>query len=167
MGDPGPDNGVFGFRKLARKSTISSMKIVISDETGELDRRYKSSLRKIGGTVLKNLGLPYASELSVSFVDDRRMRELNREWRKIDRTTDVLSFPQGGGPDYTLLGDIVISIGTAKRHSVKYGNTLREEIKKLIVHGILHLLGYDHKKKRGKAVMREMESDLMSSIQKL
>ena len=143
------------------------MKIVISDETGLLDSRYKSSLRKIAETVLKNLRIPSGSELSVCFIDDRRMRQLNREWREIDRTTDVLSFPQGGGPDYTLLGDIVISMDTAKRHSDNYGNTLHDEIKKLIVHGILHLLGYDHKKKSEKDVMREMESDLMLSIKKL
>ena len=117
------------------------VKISISDETGGLEGAYKSRLRKIAGTALKNLGLPSATELSLSFVNDRRMRELNREWRKIDRATDVLSFPQSGGPDYTLLGDIVISIDTAKRQSVKYGNTLHDEIKKLIVHGILHLLG--------------------------
>ncbi|MGH7891063.1 MAG: rRNA maturation RNase YbeY [Thermodesulfobacteriota bacterium] len=143
------------------------VKISISDETGGLEGAYKSRLRKIAGAVLKNLGLPSATELSLSFINDRRMRELNREWREIDRATDVLSFPQGGGPDYTLLGDIVISIDTAKRHSVKYGNTLHDEIKKLIVHGILHLLGYDHKKKRGKEVMREKESRLMFSIKEL
>lgn len=143
------------------------VKISISDETGGLEGAYKSRLRKIAGTVLKNLGLPSGTELSLSFTNDGRMRELNREWREIDRSTDVLSFPQSGGPDYTLLGDIVISIDTAKRHSIKYGNTLHDEIKKLIVHGTLHLLGYDHKKKRDKEIMREKESRLMFSIKEL
>ncbi|MCI0481794.1 MAG: rRNA maturation RNase YbeY [Candidatus Dadabacteria bacterium] len=143
------------------------VKISISDETGGLEGAYKRRLRKIAGTVLKNLGLPSGTELSLSFTNDRIMRGLNREWREIDRSTDVLSFPQGGGPDYTLLGDIVISIDTAKRHSIKYGNTLHDEIKKLIVHGTLHLLGYDHKKKRDKEIMREKESDLMLSIKDL
>jgi len=143
------------------------VKISISDETGGLEGAYKSRLRKIAGTVLKNLGLPSGTELSLSFTNDGRMRELNRQWRKIDRSTDVLSFPQGGGPDYTLLGDIVISIDTANRHSMKYGNTLHDEIKKLIVHGTLHLLGYDHKKKREKMIMREKESDLMLFIRDL
>jgi probable rRNA maturation factor len=143
------------------------VKISISDETGGLEGAYKTRLRKIAGTVLKNLGMPSGAELSLSFTNDLRMRELNREWREIDRSTDVLSFPQGGGPDFTLLGDIVISIDTAKRHSIKYGNTLHDEIKKLIVHGTLHLLGYDHKKKRDKEVMREKESRLMFSIKEL
>ncbi len=143
------------------------VKISISDETGGLEGAYKRRLRKIAGTVLKNLGLPSGTELSLSFTNDGIMRELNREWREIDRTTDVLSFPQGGGPDFTLLGDIVISIDTAKRHSIKYGNTLHDEIKKLIVHGTLHLLGYDHKKKRDKEIMREKESRLMFTIKEL
>lgn len=143
------------------------MKISISDETGGLEAAYKKRLRKIAGAVLKHLGLPSGTELSLSFINDGRMRELNREWREIDRTTDVLSFPQGGGPDFTLLGDIVISIDTAKRHSIKYENTLHDEIKKLIVHGTLHLLGYDHKKKREKELMREKESRLMFTIKEL
>ncbi len=143
------------------------VKISISDETGGLEGVYKRRLRKIAGTVLKNLGLPSGTELSLSFTNDGIMRELNREWREIDRTTDVLSFPQGGGPDFTLLGDIVISIDTAKRHSIKYGNTLHDEIKKLLVNGTLHLLGYDHKKKRDKEIMREKESRLMFTIKEL
>lgn len=148
-------------------SKISIMKIAISDEAGELAGGYKTRLRKIVGTVLKNLGLPSESELSISFIDDRSMRELNRVWRNIDRTTDVLSFPQGGGPDHSLLGDIVISLDTAKRHSVNYGNTAHEEIKKLLVHGILHLLGYDHKRKKEKEIMREKETNLMLSVKDL
>ena len=142
-------------------SKITVMKISVSDETGELESWDKTRLRKIAGTVLKNLGQHSQCELSVSFTDDRRMRELNRVWRNIDRTTDVLSFPQEGGPDYSLLGDIVISIDTVKRQSKSYGNTVHEEIKKLLVHGILHLLGYDHKKKKEKDIMREQEANLM------
>jgi probable rRNA maturation factor len=148
-------------------SKIPIMKISVSDDTGELDGRYRTRLRKIAGTVLKNLGQPSQCELSVSFTDDRRMRELNRIWRNIDRTTDVLSFPQEGGPDYSLLGDILISLDTAKRQSKNYGNTVHEEIKKLLVHGMLHLLGYDHKKKKDKDIMREREANLMLIIKDL
>jgi probable rRNA maturation factor len=140
------------------------MKISISDETGGLDGAYRTRLRKIAGAVLKDMGLPGGTELSLSFINDRRMRELNRGWRKIDRATDVLSFPQDEGPDYRILGDIVISLDTAERHSVRYGCTLHDELKKLIVHGVLHLLGYDHKKKKEKEIMREMEARLLSAI---
>lgn len=143
------------------------MKIAVVDETGELDGKYKSRLRKIAKTVLKNTDAPGKSELCISFIDDGHMRELNRSYRNIDRTTDVLSFPQGEGPDDTLLGDIVISLDTARRHSVSYGNTVHEEIKKLIVHGALHLLGHDHKKKKEKDVMREKERELLAAVEDL
>ena len=143
------------------------MKISISDETGLLGARDNSGLRKIASAVLRGMSLPSSTELSLTFIDDRSMRRLNRQWRNIDRATDVLAFPQDGGPDYTLLGDIVISLETAERQSVRYGNTLREEIKKLIVHGALHLLGHDHKKKREKEIMREEESRLMLTIKDL
>jgi len=143
------------------------MKISVSDETCSLGAAYKSSLKKIASAVLRGMGLPSSTELSVSFIGDRSMRELNREWRNIDRATDVLSFPQEGGPDPTLLGDIVISLETAGRQSARYGNTLHEEIKKLIVHGALHLTGHDHKKKKEKETMREEESRLMVLIKDL
>jgi len=77
------------------------------------------------------------------------MRALNNSWRGKDKTTDVLSFsqmegvrPQGDGPD--LLGDVVISMPTALRQAVARGHTLEEEMARLLVHGILHLLGHDH-----------------------
>ncbi len=85
----------------------------------------------------------------------------------MDRTTDALTFPQGEGPGHTLLGDIIISLDTARRHSVSYGNTPEEEIKKLIVHGILHLLGHDHKKKKEKEAMRQKENELLTVLKEL
>lgn len=143
------------------------MKISVSDETGSLGAAYKSGIKKIASAVLKGIGLPSSTELSVSFIGDRSMRELNREWRNIDRATDVLSFPQEGGPDPTLLGDIVISIETAGRQSARYGGTFHDEIKKLIIHGALHLTGHDHKKKKEKEKMRKEEARLVRLIKDL
>jgi probable rRNA maturation factor len=134
--------------------------IDIMDETGGLEAKYTKTLRKIARLILKELGLPKESELSINIIGDSQMRELNRKYRGIDRTTDVLSFPQSEGPDFTLLGDILISIETAERHSKSYGVTLHEELKKLIIHGILHLLGHDHKKKKETEIMREKETEL-------
>ncbi len=136
------------------------MNVAILDETGEFDRKYKSGINKIARLVLKELGVPGNSELCISFIGDVKMRELNRTYRQIDRTTDVLSFPQGEGPDFTLLGDIIISLDTARRHSKSYGVTLHEELKKLIIHGVLHLLGHGHKKKKETQIMREKEKEL-------
>jgi len=141
--------------------------IAILDETGEFDRKYKAGINKIARLVLKELGVPGDSELSISFIDDVKMRELNRTYRQIDRTTDVLSFPQVEGPDFTLLGDIVISLDTARRHSKSYGVTLHEELKKLIIHGVLHLLGHDHKKKKETQIMRDKEKELSLIVKKL
>lgn len=143
------------------------MKISVSDETGSLGAAYKSGIKKIASAVLRGMRLPASTELSVSFIGDRSMRELNREWRNIDRATDVLSFTQEGGPDPTLLGDIVISLETAERQSARYGSTLHEEIKKLIVHGVLHLTGHDHKKKKEQEKMWEEEARLMLLIKDL
>ena len=87
------------------------------------------------------------AELSVSFIGDDAIRELNHQYRGIDRPTDVLSFSlregETVGQQYPL-GDIVISLDTAKRQAESFGNQLEEEINELIFHGFLHLLGYDH-----------------------
>ena len=96
-----------------------------------------------------------------------QMRELNRTYRGIDRTTDVLSFPQSEGPDFSILGDIIISVDTARRNAKTHGITLKMELKKLIIHGILHLLGYDHKKKKETQIMREKEKELSRLVKDL
>ena len=143
------------------------MKIGLIDQTRELDSKTKSAIKKIARIVLKELKVQKDTELSISFIDDVQMRELNRTYRNINRTTDVLSFPQREGPDFTLLGDIIISINTARRHADSYGVTFQEELKKLIIHGILHLLGHDHKKKKETQIMREKEKELAIIVKDL
>jgi probable rRNA maturation factor len=104
-------------------------------------------------TLLSAAGLAGAG-LSLSFVGDRAMRRLNREHRGKDRPTDVLSFPlfepfavprkrSGGGPEL-LLGDVVISLDTALRQAREYDASLDDEVERLLIHGILHLIGHDH-----------------------
>ncbi len=94
-------------------------------------------------------------ELSVVITNDKRMRVLNREFRKKDKATDVLSFPQltraelvGKTPRFvgSSLGDLVISSETTLRQAKEFGVTKREELLRLVVHGVLHLCGYDHEK---------------------
>jgi rRNA maturation RNase YbeY len=87
------------------------------------------------------------AELSVLLVSDREMRRLNRAWRGRDRPTDVLSFAQAEGEGAApagLLGDVVISLETAKRQAGERGVAVGEEAERLLIHGVLHLLGYDH-----------------------
>ena len=88
------------------------------------------------------------STLSLSLVDDAEIHALNRDYRDVDRPTDVLSFAmregEGGALHPELLGDIVISIETAERQAIEAGRTLDEELLQLAVHGLAHLVGYDH-----------------------
>ena len=97
---------------------------------------------------------------SVAFVSDSRMKQLNELFRGKDSTTDVLSFPHepdAFDPDKNNLGDIVISAEQAKRQADENGLTLDAEIKQLILHGVLHLCGYDHEADTGEMNSRELE----------
>jgi probable rRNA maturation factor len=113
------------------------------------------------------------AEVSVTFTDDRRIRELNREYRNIDKATDVLSFPLGENGEYDLnhdtgaklLGDIVISMDHARAQSEEYGHSLEREIGFLTVHSMLHLLGYDHVNGGLEEVrMREKEETVLTKL---
>jgi probable rRNA maturation factor len=87
------------------------------------------------------------AELSLLLVSDAVMRRLNREWRGKDHPTDVLSFAQAegtGGAPSGLLGDVVISVDTARRQAAARAASLGSELDRLLIHGVLHLLGYDH-----------------------
>jgi len=89
------------------------------------------------------------AELSLVLVSDAEMRRLNASWRGKDRPTDVLSFAQGegdGGAPPDLLGDVVISVDTARRQAAERGEPLGREAERLLIHGVLHLLGYDHER---------------------
>ena len=90
------------------------------------------------------------AEVSVTFTDNEGIHALNREYRNVDRPTDVLSFPLSDGEDYdtdgdaVLLGDIVISLERAQTQAEEYGHSFEREVAFLTVHSMLHLLGYDH-----------------------
>jgi len=108
-------------------------------------------------TVLKLVGEPSA-DMNLSLVGDRRMRRLNRRFRHKDRSTDVLAFafrearaPHGFHRGATHLGDVVISLPTAQRQAKAAGRPLEEELVTLLIHGVLHLCGYDHERTRPEA----------------
>lgn len=104
-------------------------------------------------------------ELSLLLADDAYVRELNRRYRGVDRTTNVLAFPQETGsrtlPGAALLGDVVISVEKAARDSARARHTLPDELKKLVVHGILHLCGYDHRTGAQAQKMRRLEEEIL------
>jgi len=97
-------------------------------------------IRSFAGNFLDQLGP--AGELSILLTDDQTISALNGTWRKKPRPTDVLSFPSE--PDSGLLGDIVISLDTARRQADERDQPLSDELARLLAHGILHLLGHDH-----------------------
>jgi len=114
-----------------------------------------AAIRRLLNGAGRRVGAP-AGEVTVVLVGDPEMRRLNRRFRGKDRPTDVLSFPDGTQPakgGSVRVGDIVISIPAARRNASRLGHPLRTEIRHLLIHGMLHLLGYDHEVDGG-----EMES---------
>ena len=129
-----------------------------------IDGPARENLIRLAEKILLYLDLSPQSELCLSLVSDRDMRELNRQYRRIDTTTDVLCFPQKSEANPDLLGDIVISYQTAVRHSRKLRISVEEELRLLLVHAVLHLLGFDHKKKKEREIMREKEKEVLTHL---
>ena len=114
-----------------------------------------------------------SAEVNVTFVDDVQIKELNLQYRKLDSSTDVLSFPMGEGGKFDLdpdtgafvLGDIVISLEHALTQGEKYGHSLQHEVAFLTVHSMLHILGYDHVNGGVEAMhMHEREGVIMTAL---
>ncbi len=143
------------------------MHIYISDETDKLRSLYKKDMESVVTALLQKLGLPDTSEISILFTDDKNMRAFNKSYRELDKTTDVLSFPQGVDENNHVLGDILISVDATLRQARTYRVDPEDEIDRLLVHGILHLLGYDHKKKKEREHMRKKENSLINHINNL
>ncbi len=101
---------------------------------------------------------PQATGLAVRLTGDREMRVLNRRFRGRDRATDVLSFPGEPGADDGYLGDVAISVPTARRQAKEAGHGARRELRILILHGVLHCLGHDHETDGG--AMQRLEARL-------
>ncbi|MDD6463108.1 MAG: rRNA maturation RNase YbeY, partial [Clostridiaceae bacterium] len=130
------------------------IKVIITNDQKEIKipTGVRMLIRRCCNAVLINEHFEGSAEISVRFVDDEIIHELNREYRHVDRSTDVLSFPLGEDGVYDInhdtgakiLGDIVISMQHAVMQAELYGHTLQREIAFLTVHSMLHLLGYDH-----------------------
>jgi probable rRNA maturation factor len=108
-----------------------------------------------------------SSSLSLTLVDDAAIRCLNREHRGKDKATDVLSFSlveNGSASAERLLGDVVISIETARRQAADYDASLQDELYRLLIHGILHVMGHDHERVQERRVMVTAERRLARAI---
>jgi probable rRNA maturation factor len=135
---------------------------------------YLSSKSRVKGRNLA-AGLsfdPLKASVGVLLIGDREMQTFNRDYRGIDRTTDVLSFSQLEGALFqehtSELGDIVISPAQALRQAAERGETFDQEMNMLLIHGLLHLIGYDHEKNSYQArKMRTMEKELLFAVKKV
>lgn len=143
------------------------MHLLIENDTNEkieMDADLEKTIRE----VLKTEGLEDNYEVSITFVDREEIQRLNKEFRNIDRQTDVLSFPLDDdmnlpGEDI-MLGDIVICMDVAKDQAREFGHSLRREIMYLTCHSTLHLLGYDHMEEDDKRRMRAREKEIMRNL---
>ena len=151
------------------------IKVIITNDQKEIKipTGVRMLSRRCCNAVLVNENFEGSAEISVRFVDDEIIHELNREYRHVDRSTDVLSFPLGENGVYDInhdtgakiLGDIVISMQHAVMQADLYGHSLQREIAFLTVHSMLHLLGYDHEAEGLERVrMREKEEAVLTQL---
>lgn len=138
-------------------------KVPVSDALTALAKRAAEA-------VLTAMGSEQETELGITFVDDNMIQELNRRYRGKDEPTDVLSFPMNEvieeeGKEVILLGDVVISLETALRAAQAVGHDLAREVAQLVVHGTLHLLGYDHATEKEAVQMRAREAAILRQLE--
>lgn len=157
-----------------------------NEQNHELPSDCEETARQVIRQVLASENCPYEAEVNLTFVDNDEIHRLNREFRQIDRATDVLSFPMTdweSPANYScleddetaagsfnpetgelLLGDIVISVERADEQAKEYGHSLKREISFLIAHSMLHLLGYDHMVPEEAAVMEQKQEAVLQAL---
>ena len=133
---------------------------------------YQSVYESLVVKTLKHLGLEFDPYISVTFVDNEFIHKINREYRKIDRPTDVISFAFMDGDEnkdkifhskqMVVLGEIYISFDKAREQATAYGHSLDRELRFLFVHGLLHLLGYDHMTAEDEKIMFSLQEEILA-----
>ena len=142
------------------------MEIEIFNETEENLEKELSDLKTLLVNVVKDEGLENIL-FNVIIIDNSRIREINRQYRNIDRETDVISFALEDDKTFNLeeirvLGDIYISIDKARSQALEYGHSFKRELSFLAIHGFLHLLGYDHMEKDEEEIMFKKQEEVLS-----
>ena len=144
-----------------------------NQEKVSIPEALEAALTKAMNVVAELEALSPQTEVDITLVDDAAIHELNRTYRGIDRPTDVLSFALDEGEEEPevdddeiehLLGDVIISAPTAVRQGEEYGHGLEREMTYLAVHGMLHLLGYDHMEEKDKLIMRKREEEVLRRL---
>lgn len=143
---------------------------VFDNEVDNFENNYEEDFTAIIEQALKTLHIEDDVEVSCVLVDDERIHEINREYRHIDRSTDVISFAMGDNDQFYVegmprtLGDIFISVDHAKKQAEEYGHSLRREMCFLFTHGILHLLGYDHMTDEQEKEMFGLQDEILGAL---
>lgn len=151
-----------------------SLSIDFLDETNELSEEMLTTLEELLNFAARKEEVEAGSELSVTFVSNDRIQEINREYRDKDYATDVISFALeemgegeievSGGDMPRVLGDIIISIKKAEEQADEYGHSFEREMGFLAVHGLLHLLGYDHENEEDEKMMFGRQKDILDEF---
>ena len=155
---------------------MEKIRVIISNQQKavKIPTGIRMLIRRCCHAVLQLEGFKDSAEISVSFVDNDQIQEMNRQYRNIDAPTDVLSFEcdniddditAADGPSCPVyeLGDIIIAPDVAARQSTEFGNSFEQEVSLLIVHGLLHLCGYDHIVDEEAEVMEARERELLTA----
>ena len=148
------------------------MTVIITNEQDkiEIPADWEEKINRVTAICLKEEQMPEEAEVDLLFVDNEAIREMNLEYRDKDSATDVLSFPmyeadeEIDDEEEILFGDIVISLERAQEQCIEYGHSLEREVMYLLVHGLLHLAGYDHMEEEDKKEMRAREEHLLAII---
>ncbi len=148
-------------------------KVIVSNQTRIkiLINAVKKGVKSLLGDVDSNFIIEdFLNEVSILFVDDDFIHRLNKDYRGKDRPTDVLSFASLDGEKnvfFKSLGDIVISLETAKKQAIEYKTSFNEEIFRLLTHGVLHLIGFDHENvsKKNEKEMFDLQDDLIKKYE--
>ena len=144
--------------------------LALNNEVEDFKEDYESIYLEIIQEACKQLDIHDDLELSVIFVDDKRIHEINREYRQIDRSTDVISFALEDSEQYYIegmpreIGDIFISIDHAKMQAEEYGHSFYREMCFLFTHGLLHLLGFDHMNEEDEKVMFSRQKEILNAL---
>ncbi len=140
-------------------------KVYVFNETSEDLKKEEKEIAKILKYALKEEKVKNA-ECNVIFVDNEKIHEINKTYRNIDRETDVISFALEDNLDVVmairLLGDIYISVDKAHEQAESYGHSFRRELSFLAVHGLLHLLGYNHEEKEDEIKMFARQEEVLT-----
>ena len=143
---------------------------VYEDEKNLCEDNFKDQFQEIIETTLQHLHIEDDVELSCLLVDDQDIHHINRDYRNIDRSTDVISFALEDNEQFYVegmprsLGDIFISVDHAKAQASEYGHSLKREMCFLFTHGLLHLLGYDHMEKEDEEKMFALQKEILNSL---